>query len=168
MSFKQFDQLIPTCIKDLYNCPYYWDKIDRNEAKTILEKKPSGSYLMIVSKLWKYELVIKIGNNFLILPFTIFARQGFRFNFLIYPVLRKKPFSLPDLCRAVICDALPTSDDVLNLQIPETLKNFLRTNMDKQKFNFPDDVSKNEEQFSDLAGILQETIITLSLTEDGI
>ena len=47
--------------------------------------------------------------------------------YMKYPVNRKKPFSLKDLARVVICDSITTFDDVSNLEIPDILKNFLRT-----------------------------------------
>ena len=41
--------MAPTLIPDLdelYNCPFYWGKIEEEEAKAILKDKPFGSYLV--------------------------------------------------------------------------------------------------------------------------
>ena len=46
--------------------------------------------------------------------------------YMKYPVLRKNPFSLKDLAGVAVCDST-TFDDVLNLEIPDILKNLLRT-----------------------------------------
>ena len=42
--------MAPTLIPDLdelYNCPFYWGKIEEEEAKSVLKDKPFGSYLVI-------------------------------------------------------------------------------------------------------------------------
>jgi len=44
---------------------------------------------------------------------------------LLFPILRKKPFSLQELSRTVICDNT-TYNGVTTLPIPKTLKSFLR------------------------------------------
>ena len=44
---------------------------------------------------------------------------------LLFPILRKKPFSLQDLSRTVICDST-SYDGVSELPIPKTLQGFLR------------------------------------------
>ncbi len=44
---------------------------------------------------------------------------------LLFPILRKKPFSLQELARTVICDST-TYDGVCELPIPKTLKSFLK------------------------------------------
>ena len=41
--------MAPTLISgldELYNCPFYWGKIDQKEAEAILKEKPVGSYLV--------------------------------------------------------------------------------------------------------------------------
>ena len=41
--------MAPTLIPDLdelYNCPFYWGKIEEEEAKAVLKDKPFGSYLV--------------------------------------------------------------------------------------------------------------------------
>ena len=41
--------MAPTLIPDLdelYNCPFYWGKIEEEEAEAILKDKPVGSYLV--------------------------------------------------------------------------------------------------------------------------
>ena len=43
--FKMAPTLIPD-LDELYNCPFYWGKIEEEEAKAILKDKPSGSYLV--------------------------------------------------------------------------------------------------------------------------
>lgn len=44
---------------------------------------------------------------------------------LLFPILRKKPFTLQELARNVICDST-SYDGVSTLPIPKTLKSFLR------------------------------------------
>ena len=56
--------MAPTLIPDLdelYNCPFYWGKIEEEEAKAILKDKPFGSYLIrdteeAVDKIHQLEL----------------------------------------------------------------------------------------------------------------
>ena len=41
--------MAPTLISgldELYNCPFYWGKIEQKEAESILKEKPVGSYLV--------------------------------------------------------------------------------------------------------------------------
>ena len=41
--------MAPTLIPDLdelYNCPFYWGKIEEEEVKAVLKDKPFGSYLV--------------------------------------------------------------------------------------------------------------------------
>jgi len=45
---------------------------------------------------------------------------------LTTPVNRRTPFSLQSLSRAVICDSLQNYSDVDNLELPKTLKSFLK------------------------------------------
>ena len=44
---------------------------------------------------------------------------------LLFPILRKKPFSLQELSRTVICDST-SYDGITELPIPKSLKSFLR------------------------------------------
>ena len=56
--------MAPTLIPDLdelYNCPFYWGKIEEEEAKAVLKDKPFGSYLVrdteeAVDKIHELEL----------------------------------------------------------------------------------------------------------------
>ena len=56
--------MAPTLIPDLdelYNCPFYWGKIEEEEAKAVLKDKPFGSYLIrdteeAVDKIHQLEL----------------------------------------------------------------------------------------------------------------
>ena len=79
---------------------------------------------------WKFEFIVKSHTTYykktiIKLPFAT-QFTDYHFNILKYPVLRKNSFSLKDLSRAVICDA-STFENVSKLEIPETLKNFLKT-----------------------------------------
>ena len=39
------NHLIPG-LKDIFNCPFYWGKMDRYEAEALLANKPEGSFLL--------------------------------------------------------------------------------------------------------------------------
>ena len=126
--------LIPG-MKNVYKCPYYWGKMDHNEVETILKNEPQWSFLLINCS--------RSHSNLNLVFACKFPKGGisyYRFNEIMnyffnntvhlngglkYPVLRKNPFSLKDLARAVICDFI-TFDNVTNLEIPNILKNFLR------------------------------------------
>ena len=61
--------LVPDQIyKELCNCPFYWGKINRDEAEEILKDKPIGSFLLknIDEEGKKCQLEIPIGSILLI------------------------------------------------------------------------------------------------------
>ena len=120
----------PTNIKDLNTCPYYWGELDRNEAEAILlsENTPNMSFIMLnIKEERNLMLAIKVGTTIVYFPVvpSSWSTVQFRYNFLDFPVLRKTPLSLKVLSSNFICNAT-TYNDVLKLEIPKTLKTFLR------------------------------------------
>ena len=69
--------------------------------------------------------VSPIGLIELSLLMSLILLSYFEEPMLLFPVLRKMPFSLQDLARTVICDST-TYNGVSKLPIPKTLQNYLR------------------------------------------
>ena len=146
-------------LDELYNCPFYWGKIGQKEAEAILKEKPVGSYLVTdaedENKDHQLELFF-VKNSSIIgkseLQFGLdFAASTGDWNFyiacgrqsfmeflrkhitefvdLVYPVLRKRPFSLQELARSTIrrtAVAALSFDGISQLELPEKLKNFIK------------------------------------------
>ena len=128
-------------MKYVYNCPFYWGKMDLFEAKQVLKNQVDGSFLLRDSefpeslfsvtfkrhsKIWNAR-IIKMDPQ---LTFDCYDPSGFlsdpfRSKQLKNPIFRKSPFTLQDLTRAIICD-LTNFERVSNLGIPKSLENFLR------------------------------------------
>ena len=109
--------------------------MDYNEVESILKNEPPWSFLLINCSRSQSNLNLVFACKFPkggISYYRFNEIMNYFFNNTVhlngglkYPVLRKNPFSLKDLARAVICDFI-TFDNVTNLEIPNILKNFLR------------------------------------------
>lgn len=147
--------LIP-CLKDIFDCPFYWGKMDRYEAEALLANKPEGSFLLRDSAQDDYVFSVSFRRYSRSLHARIEETEH-KFSFdchdpgvhasrsirglldhykdplscmffepmLLFPVLRKTPFSLQELARTVICDST-SYNNVANLPIPKTLQDYLR------------------------------------------
>ena len=156
--------LIPG-LKDIFNCPFYWGKMDRYEAEALLADKPEGSFLLRDSAQDNYVFSVSFRRYSRSLHARIEETQH-KFSFdchdpgvhasrsirglldyykdplscmffepmLLFPILRKKPFSLQELARTVICDHTEY-ESVSYLPIPKTLQSFLREYHYKHKFD---------------------------------
>ena len=154
--------LIPA-LTDIFNCPFYWGKMDRYEAESLLANKPEGSFLLRDSAQENYVFSVSFRRYSRSLHARI-EETKHKFSFdchdpgvhasenikgllefykdplscmffepmLLFPILRKKPFSLQELARTVICDNMQSHegiskyDGISQLQLPKTLKSFLR------------------------------------------
>merc|ERR1719189_1916318 len=147
--------LIPA-LTDIFNCPFYWGKMDRYEAEALLANKPEGSFLLRDSAQENYVFSVSFRRYSRSLHARI-EETKHKFSFdchdpgvhasenikgllefykdplscmffepmLLFPILRKKTFSLQELARTVICDNT-TYDGIAELPIPKTLHQFLR------------------------------------------
>lgn len=154
--------LIPA-LTDIFNCPFYWGKMDRYEAEALLANKPEGSFLLRDSAQENYVFSVSFRRYSRSLHARI-EETKHKFSFdchdpgvhasenikgllefykdplscmffepmLLFPILRKKPFNLQELSRTVICDNMVSHegiskyDGISQLQLPKTLKSFLR------------------------------------------
>ena len=123
-------------MKKLYKCPYYWGKLDQQEAETILKNKPEYSFLIYNKSKGKFDLTIAIKN--LYISHTLYETTYEYMQDIRYPVLRDKPFPLKDLTMVVISDST-TFDNMSKLEIPVALKKLLReyrnTNKDIERLD---------------------------------
>jgi len=145
------ESLVPHLV-DVFNCPYYFGDMSRLEAEDLLQNEPDGSFLLRNSSdktRFPYSITFKKNGEISSLRIT-FSGNQFRFegqyprmpNFdsVIYlienymkipnatlrtPVLRKNPFSLKDLSKAIVSDST-TFDEIMQLPIPQELKEYLR------------------------------------------
>jgi len=156
--------LIPG-LENIFNCPFYWGKMDRYEAEALLADKPEGSFLLRDSAQENYVFSVSFRRYSRSLHARIEETQH-KFSFdchdpgvhasrsirglldyykdplscmffepmLLFPILRRKPFSLQELARTVICDNTEY-EGVSYLPIPKTLKTFLREYHYKHKFD---------------------------------
>jgi len=144
-------------LADITNCTFYWGKMDRYEAESLLDEKPEGSFLLRDSAQDEYLFSVSFRRYGRSLHARI-EEQGHRFSFdchdpgvfmsrnipelldhykdpascmffepmLCHPVNRKNPFSLQVLSRAAICDGLESYSEVDNMELPKSLKVFLK------------------------------------------
>jgi len=144
-------------LSDITNCSFYWGKMDRYEAESLLDEKPEGSFLLRDSAQDEYLFSVSFRRYGRSLHARI-EEQDHRFSFdchdpgvfmsrnipelldhykdpascmffepmLCHPVNRKNPFSLQVLSRAAICDQLVNYSDVDNMELPKSLKVFLK------------------------------------------
>ena len=128
-------QLIP-CMENLFQCPFFWGNINREEAKSILAEKPDKSFLLRQSE--KASCVLELSfmqdkcfrscgidkSDADCEPKILIELLKKHFQ-LEHSVPRKSPFSLKELARAIAVDLL-MFEDVSVLQVPQSLKNYLR------------------------------------------
>ena len=121
-----------------FDCPCFFGQITRDQAKEILEGKPNGSYLIREKDLtrenndFRFEEIFKIGGkcqNFSLLP-KCSLRYWQDYWRSVYGeiegVRRTKPFSLQELCRAKILASGITEDGINQLELPVSLKKYLK------------------------------------------
>ena len=145
------ESLVPH-LTAVYSCPYYYGEMSRLEAEGLLLNKPNGSFLLRNSsdkRRFPYSITVK--QNEVIWSMRIeFYRNQVRFEdqeswmpcfesamdliehyqkipnpTLLQPVLRKIPFSLKELTKAIVSDCT-TFGDVNELPIPRELHEYLR------------------------------------------
>jgi len=148
--------LVPN-LTEITSCTFYWGKMDRYEAETLLEAKPEGSFLLRDSAQDEYLFSVSFRRYGRSLHARI-EEQGHKFSFdchdpgvymsrnipellhhykdpalcmffepmLCRPVNRKEPFSLQALARASICDSVKSYSAVDSLELPKSLKVYLK------------------------------------------
>ena len=116
-------------IQEIFACPFFWGDLDDNEAEDILTNEPIGSY--ILRKSWNQDYLLRIsfkdsyiiehghicklntsdqvdGKHYVKLEDILKDKIQSSFcdvkMYLKFPVIRKSPFSLQKLTRAVIAD----------------------------------------------------------------
>ncbi|XP_044756829.1 suppressor of cytokine signaling 5-like isoform X2 [Coccinella septempunctata] len=164
--------LVPDLL-NITNCSFYWGKMDRYEAERLLDGKPEGTFLLRDSAQEEFLFSVsfrKYGRSLharieqwnhkfsfdshdpgvftsdtvcgLIEHYKDPSSCMFFEPMLTWPLHRNFPFSLQHLCRAAITSRL-TYDNINSLQLPKTLKNYLREYHYRQKVRvkrFDDDV----------------------------
>nr|CAH7758204.1 unnamed protein product [Callosobruchus chinensis] len=164
--------LVPDLLT-ITNCSFYWGKMDRYEAESLLEGKPEGTFLIRDSAQEEFLFSVSFRKYGRSLHARI-EQWNHKFSFdchdpgvytsdtvcgliehykdpsscmffepiLTWPLHRKFTFSLQHLARAVIVSRL-TYDDINTLQLPKSLKNYLKEYHYRQKVRverFDDDV----------------------------
>jgi len=151
-----YHHLVPF-LSEITNSSFYWGKMDRYEAESLLEDKPEGSFLLRDSAQDEYLFSVSFRRYGRSLHARI-EEQSHEFSFdchdpgvymnrnipqlldhykdpascmffepmLCHPINRKNPFSLQSLSRAAICDTLTNYSDVDTLELPKSLKGFLK------------------------------------------
>lgn len=145
------ESLVPN-LTAVYNCPYYYGDMSRLEAESLLLDKPNGSFLLRNSsdkRRFPFSITFKQNEEIWSMRME-FYRNQFRFEFqeswmpsfesaisliehcqgipespVKQPILRKDPFSLKDLSKAVVSDST-TYGDVKKLPIPRELHDYLK------------------------------------------
>ncbi|XP_065162111.1 uncharacterized protein Socs36E isoform X2 [Atheta coriaria] len=164
--------LVPDLLS-ITNCSFYWGKMDRYEAERLLDGKPEGTFLLRDSAQEEFLFSVsfrKYGRSLharieqwnhmfsfdshdpgvytsdtvcgLIEHYKDPSSCMFFEPMLTWPLHRKTVFSLQHLCRAVITNSM-TYDNVNKLQLPKTLKSYLKEYHYRQKVRverFDDDV----------------------------
>ena len=140
-------QLLPN-MKEIFACPFFWGDLEDNEAEDILANEPFGSY--VLRKSWSHDYLLRISfkdsniirhghickldisdhetsDHFLKLE-DILKDDSQTFcdikETLKTPVLRKNPFSLQKLTRAIIADST-SLQEVTRLKLPKKLQDFV-------------------------------------------
>ncbi|XP_066152404.1 suppressor of cytokine signaling 5 isoform X1 [Euwallacea fornicatus] len=164
--------LVPDLL-NITNCSFYWGKMDRYEAERLLEGKPEGTFLLRDSAQEEFLFSVsfrKYGRSLharieqwnhrfsfdshdpgvytsdtvcgLIEHYKDPSSCMFFEPMLTWPLHRNFTFSLQHLSRAVIVNRL-TYDNINHLQLPKTLKAYLKEYHYRQKVRverFDDDV----------------------------
>ncbi|CAG9761612.1 unnamed protein product [Ceutorhynchus assimilis] len=164
--------LVPDLLS-ITNCSFYWGKMDRYEAERLLEGKPEGTFLLRDSAQEEFLFSVsfrKYGRSLharieqwnhrfsfdshdpgvftsdtvcgLIEHYKDPSSCMFFEPMLTWPLHRNFTFSLQHLARAVIVNKL-TYDNINHLQLPKTLKSYLKEYHYRQKVRverFDDDV----------------------------
>ena len=154
--------LVPLLAK-ITSCPFYWGIMDRYEAERLLENKPEGTFLLRDSaqedflfsvSFRRYNRSLHARVEQLNHRFSFDAHDPCVFSapsvcelmehykdpsscmffepMLTRPLPRNFTFTLQHICRTVICDAL-LYDQIHDLPIPNSLKQFLQTYHYKEK-----------------------------------
>ena len=132
-------------VEYLYNqCPVFWGQITQEEAKEILEGESYHPVHFLIREKdltqeknnLKFEIIIKIGGEYLnrsmrsISPHHAYGvYQNDQLTWNLIPsrgVRRTRPFSLKELCRAKILGSGINEDVITQLEIPLSLKKYLK------------------------------------------
>ncbi|KAG5874641.1 Suppressor of cytokine signaling 4, partial [Gonioctena quinquepunctata] len=164
--------LVPDLLT-ITNCSFYWGKMDRYEAERLLDGKPEGTFLLRDSaqeeflfsvsfrkygrslhariEQWNHKFSFDSHDPGVYTSDTVYgliehykdpSSCMFFEPLLTWPLHRKFTFSLQHLSRAVIVSRL-TYDNINHLQLPKTLKTYLKEYHYRQKVRverFDDDV----------------------------
>ncbi|CAH1112880.1 unnamed protein product [Psylliodes chrysocephalus] len=164
--------LVPDLLK-ITNCSFYWGKMDRYEAERLLDGKPEGTFLLRDSaqeeflfsvsfrkyerslhariEQWNHRFSFDSHDPGVYTSDTVYgliehykdpSSCMFFEPLLTWPLNRKFTFSLQHLSRAVIVSRL-TYDDINQLQLPKSLKTYLKEYHYRQKVRverFDDDM----------------------------
>ncbi|GJQ66464.1 hypothetical protein Trydic_g17318 [Trypoxylus dichotomus] len=164
--------LVPD-LRNITNCSFYWGKMDRYEAERLLDGKREGTFLLRDSaqeeflfsvsfrkygrslhariEQWNHKFSFDAHDPGVYTSSTVCGLIEhykdptscmFFEPMLTWPLHRNFVFSLQHLCRAAIVDHL-TYDDVNQLQLPKSLKTYLKEYHYRQKVRverFDDDV----------------------------
>ncbi|XP_065202519.1 suppressor of cytokine signaling 5-like [Planococcus citri] len=154
--------LVPDLMQ-IISSSFYWGKMDRYEAERLLDNKPEGTFLLRDSAQEEYLFSVSFRKYERSLHARIEQwNHRFSFDshdpgvfssptvcgliahykdptscmffepMLTIPLHRNFPFSLQNLCRGVICSRV-SYDKINYLQLPKTLKNFLKEYHYKQR-----------------------------------
>uniref|UniRef100_A0A8D8MA45 Suppressor of cytokine signaling 5 n=1 Tax=Cacopsylla melanoneura TaxID=428564 RepID=A0A8D8MA45_9HEMI len=154
--------LVPD-LKDITSCSFYWGKMDRYEAEKLLESWPEGTFLLRDSAQEEYLFSVsfrKFGRSLharieqwnhkfsfdshdpnvyasstvcgLIEHYKDPTLVMFFEPMLTIPLHRNFTFPLQHICRSVICSNI-TYDGISQLQLPKTLKSYLKEYHYKQR-----------------------------------
>lgn len=154
--------LVPDLLQ-ITKCGYYWGIMDRYEAERLLNNKPEGTFLLRDSAQEEFLFSVsfrrygrslharieQLNHSFsfdshdpdvfasrtvckLIEHYKDPSSCMFFEPMLLYPLNRTNPFSLQHLCRSIVCSKI-AYDDISNLPLPATLKEYLRYYHYKQK-----------------------------------
>nr|XP_023024843.1 suppressor of cytokine signaling 5 [Leptinotarsa decemlineata]XP_023024844.1 suppressor of cytokine signaling 5 [Leptinotarsa decemlineata]XP_023024845.1 suppressor of cytokine signaling 5 [Leptinotarsa decemlineata]XP_023024846.1 suppressor of cytokine signaling 5 [Leptinotarsa decemlineata] len=164
--------LVPDLLT-ITNCSFYWGKMDRYEAERLLDGKPEGTFLLRDSaqeeflfsvsfrkygrslhariEQWNHKFSFDSHDPGVYTSDTVYgliehykdpSSCMFFEPLLTWPLHRKFTFSLQHLARASIVSRL-TYDNINHLQLPKTLKTYLKEYHYRQKVRverFDDDV----------------------------
>ena len=120
---------------ELYQCPYYWGEMKREDAIALFDKKPDGCFLVFYnSERVNFEMLMKLPTG------PIFSSSALKSESIVkevsslcqlfgvksYPIIRNRAFSLKELSRAQIRKTDISFEAISELECPELLKKFLQ------------------------------------------